>query len=53
MEDEFKDLVAEDWAWKVKQLSAIDYLLNFPSKESLRMAIKGGGQRFHRENARS
>jgi hypothetical protein len=43
MEVEFKDLVAEDWAWKVKQLSAIDYQLNFPSKESLKMAIKGGG----------
>jgi hypothetical protein len=40
---EFKDLVEEDWDWQVHKVSETDFSLVFPSKESLRMAIRGGG----------
>ena len=43
VEEEFKELVQENWDWKVKQLSDFDYNIVFPSKESLLMAIRGGG----------
>ncbi|KAK1692879.1 hypothetical protein QYE76_009576 [Lolium multiflorum] len=43
VEDEFKDLVDENWNWQVRQLSASDFAVVFPSKESLRIAIRGGG----------
>jgi hypothetical protein len=38
-----KDLVDENWAWQVRQLSEFDFAVVFPSKESLRIAIRGGG----------
>ncbi|KAK1608743.1 hypothetical protein QYE76_032416 [Lolium multiflorum] len=40
---EFKDLVEEEWDWQVHKVSETDFSLVFPSKESLRMAIRGGG----------
>jgi hypothetical protein len=43
VEDEFKDLVEENWDWQVRQLSPSDFAVVFPSKESLRIAIRGGG----------
>jgi hypothetical protein len=43
LEEEFKDLVDEDWNWQVQKLNNSDFLMIFPSKESLRMAIRGGG----------
>jgi hypothetical protein len=43
VEEEFKDLVDENWNWQVRQLSASDFAVVFPSKESLRIAIRGGG----------
>jgi hypothetical protein len=43
LEDELKDLVDEDWEWRVQQINQTDFALFFPSKESLRMAIRGGG----------
>jgi hypothetical protein len=43
LEDELKDLVDEGWNWNVQQLSDSDFAAFFPSKESLRMAIRGGG----------
>jgi hypothetical protein len=43
LEDELKDLVDEGWNWNVQQLSESDFAAFFPSKESLRMAIRGGG----------
>jgi hypothetical protein len=43
LEDELKDLVDEGWAWNVQQLNDTDFAAVFPSKESLRMAIRGGG----------
>jgi hypothetical protein len=43
MEAERKDLVEEDWAWRVQKLNNTDFAVFFPSKESLRMAIRGGG----------
>jgi hypothetical protein len=35
--------VDEDWNWQVQKLNSSDFLTIFPSKESLRMAIRGGG----------
>jgi hypothetical protein len=43
VEAEFKDLVEDDWDWQVQKISSTDFSLTFPSKESLRMAIRGGG----------
>jgi hypothetical protein len=43
LEEELKDLVDEDWRWNVQKLSETDFATFFPSKESLRMAIRGGG----------
>jgi hypothetical protein len=43
MEEELKDLVDEDWDWHVQKLNESDFAMFFPSKESLRMAIRGGG----------
>ncbi|KAK1670007.1 hypothetical protein QYE76_058166 [Lolium multiflorum] len=43
VEEEFKDLVDETWDWQVRQISASDFAVVFPSKESLRIAIRGGG----------
>ncbi|KAK1691799.1 hypothetical protein QYE76_008496 [Lolium multiflorum] len=43
MEAELKDLVVEDWEWRVQKLTNSDFAVFFPSKESLRMAIRGGG----------
>jgi hypothetical protein len=43
VEEEFKDLVDENWDWQVRQLSHSDFAVVFPSKESLRIAIRGGG----------
>jgi hypothetical protein len=43
LEEELKDLVEDDWAWKVQRLSAGEFAVVFPSKESLRLAIRGGG----------
>ncbi|KAK1605794.1 hypothetical protein QYE76_029467 [Lolium multiflorum] len=43
VEDEFKDLVDENWDWQVRQLGPTDFAVVFPSKESLRIAIRGGG----------
>jgi hypothetical protein len=43
VEDEFKDLVDEHWDWQVRQIGPTDFSLIFPSKESLRIAIRGGG----------
>nr|XP_051202061.1 uncharacterized protein LOC127315631 [Lolium perenne] len=43
VEEEFKDLVDENWNWQVRQLSVSDFAVVFPSKESLRIAIRGGG----------
>ncbi|KAK1669488.1 hypothetical protein QYE76_057647 [Lolium multiflorum] len=40
---ELKDLVDETWDWQVRKLNETDFLVVFPSKESLRMAIRGGG----------
>ncbi|KAK1616898.1 hypothetical protein QYE76_022415 [Lolium multiflorum] len=39
VEDEFKDLVDENWDWQVRQLGTTDFAVVFPSKESLRIAI--------------
>jgi hypothetical protein len=36
-------LVDEDWRWNVQQLGEAEFATLFPSKESLRMAIRGGG----------
>jgi hypothetical protein len=43
MEEELKDLVEEDWDWRVQKINRSDFSMFFPSKESLRMAIRGGG----------
>jgi hypothetical protein len=43
LEDELKNLVDEDWRWNVQQLGEGEFATFFPSKESLRMAIRGGG----------
>ncbi|KAK1625985.1 hypothetical protein QYE76_000300 [Lolium multiflorum] len=43
LEDELKDLVDDSWAWQVCRLNGTDYSVIFPSKESLRMTIRGGG----------
>ncbi|KAK1666249.1 hypothetical protein QYE76_054408 [Lolium multiflorum] len=43
LEEELKDLVDDNWAWQVCKLTATDFSVIFPSKESLRMAIRGGG----------
>jgi hypothetical protein len=43
MEAELKDLVDEDWEWHVQKINDSDFAMYFPSKESLRMAIRGGG----------
>jgi hypothetical protein len=43
MEEELKDLVDEKWEWRVQKLNDTDFTFFFPSKESLRMAIRGGG----------
>jgi hypothetical protein len=43
LEDELKDLVEEDWEWRVRKINQTDFAMFFPSKESLRMAIRGGG----------
>jgi hypothetical protein len=43
VEEEFKDLVDENWDWQVRQISASDFAVVFPSKERLRIAIRGGG----------
>jgi hypothetical protein len=32
LEEEFKDLVDENWAWQVLQLSNFDFAVAFPSK---------------------
>ena len=43
VEEEFKELVDESWQWQVKQVSPTEFTLVFPSKELLRMAMRGGG----------
>jgi hypothetical protein len=43
LEEELKDLVDDNWSWQVCKLNASDFSVIFPSKESLRMAIRGGG----------
>jgi hypothetical protein len=43
VEAEFKDLVEEEWDWQVHKVSETGLSLVFPSKQSLRMAIRGGG----------
>jgi hypothetical protein len=43
MEAELKDLVDEDWEWHVQKINYTDFAMFFPSKESLRMAIRVGG----------
>jgi hypothetical protein len=43
LEEEFRDLVDEEWDWQVQKLSVSDFSLVFPSKESSHMAIRGGG----------
>ncbi|KAK1686188.1 hypothetical protein QYE76_047036 [Lolium multiflorum] len=43
VEAEFTDFVEDDWEWQVSKLTDTDFALVFPSKESLRMAIRGGG----------
>jgi hypothetical protein len=43
MEEELKDLVDEEWEWHVQKISRSYFAMFFPSKESLRMAIRGGG----------
>ena len=43
VEEEFKELVDENWDWQVRWLRSTDFSLVFPSKESLRLAIRGGG----------
>jgi hypothetical protein len=43
LEDELKDLVDEEWRWNVQELCNGEFATFFPSKESLRMAIRGGG----------
>jgi hypothetical protein len=40
---ELKDLVDETWDWQVRKLNETDFSVVLPSKESLRMAIRGGG----------
>jgi hypothetical protein len=47
LEAEFKDLVDDEWDWQVQKLSETDFALVFPSKESMRMAIHGGGLKLH------
>ncbi|KAK1608742.1 hypothetical protein QYE76_032415 [Lolium multiflorum] len=34
--------VPEDWGWRVQKINPSDFAMFFPSKESLRMAIRGG-----------
>jgi hypothetical protein len=34
VEEEFKDLVDENWDWQVRQLSASDFAVVFPSKKA-------------------
>ncbi|CAM0873977.1 unnamed protein product [Alopecurus aequalis] len=41
--EEFRELVDDAWDWQVRQLSAKDFALVFPSAGVLRMAIRGGG----------
>ena len=43
VEEEFKELMDENWQWQVKQISPTEFTLVFPSKELLRMAMRGGG----------
>ena len=43
VEREFKELVDESWDWQVRKLSASDFAVVFPSKESLRLAARNGG----------
>jgi hypothetical protein len=43
LEEELKDLVDETWTWQVCKINESDFSVVFPSKESLRMAIRGGG----------
>jgi hypothetical protein len=43
VEAEFKDLVDETWNWQVRKLKEAEFVVTFPSKESLRMASRGGG----------
>ena len=43
LQEEFKELVDENWEWQVRKLSTTDFLVVFPSKEVLRMACRGGG----------
>ncbi|KQJ87457.1 hypothetical protein BRADI_4g11253v3 [Brachypodium distachyon] len=42
LEDELKNLFEEEWDWQVKQLSDLEFIVVFPSKESLRFACKSG-----------
>ena len=43
IEDEFKELVDEQWNWQVRKLNQTDFMMVFPSKELLQMAIRRGG----------
>ncbi|KAK1693140.1 hypothetical protein QYE76_009837 [Lolium multiflorum] len=43
LDGELKDLVDETWDWQVRKINDTDFAVVFPSKESLRMAIRGGG----------
>jgi hypothetical protein len=43
VEDEFKDLVDENWDWQVREIVPTDFAVVFPSKESLHIVIRGGG----------
>ncbi|KAK1699491.1 hypothetical protein QYE76_016188 [Lolium multiflorum] len=53
LEDELKDLVDEEWCWNVQDLSNGEFATSFPSKESLRMAIRGGGLNLPNCNIRA
>ena len=53
VEEEFKELVDENWDWQVWKLSDSDFALVFLSAGSLRMAIRGGGLRLPFSRARA
>ena len=42
VEEEYKELVDEQWQWQVKQINNTKFSLVFPSKELLHMVTRGG-----------
>jgi hypothetical protein len=48
VETEFKELVNDQWDWQVRKLSETDFPIVFPSKETLRLTMRGGGIRLPR-----